>query len=107
MMNPDFDCVSEPGSHSLYFLAIVKFTKPRLLYPRMSAIDIVTGTPRGCFNPLIHGGISFCLLLKIIMRNPYLKILHLANLFVADAPMKKKFKQFSFTPLLEHFEKCV
>ena len=46
---------------------------------------------------------SFCLLLKIIMRHPYLKILDLANLFVADAPMKK-IKKFSFTPLAEHFE---
>ena len=33
--------------------------------------------------------LSFCLLLKIIMRHPYLKILDLANLFVADAPTKK------------------
>ena len=33
-----------------------------------------------------------CLLLKNIMRHPYLKILDLANLFVADAPMKKKSK---------------
>ena len=29
------------------------------------------------------------LLLKIIMRHPYLKILDFANIFVADAPMKK------------------
>ena len=52
-----------------------------------------------CINPLEHGGgalytspppLSFCLLLKIIMRHAYLKILDLANLFVADAPMKKK-----------------
>ena len=34
----------------------------------------------------------------------YLKILDFANLFVADAPMKKKIKKFSFTPLSEHFE---
>ena len=34
--------------------------------------------------------LSFCLLLKFIMRHPYLKILDLANLFVANAPMKKK-----------------
>ena len=33
--------------------------------------------------------LDFCLLLKIILRHPYLKILYLANLFVADAPMKK------------------
>ena len=32
---------------------------------------------------------AFCLLLKIILRHPCLKILDLANLFVADAPMKK------------------
>ena len=50
------------------------------------------------FNPLNHGGgalydppsLSFCLLLKIIFRHPYLKTLDLVNLFVADAPMKKK-----------------
>ena len=33
---------------------------------------------------------SFCLILKIIFRHPYLKTLDLANIFVADAPMKKK-----------------
>ena len=33
--------------------------------------------------------LAFCLLLKIILRHPYLKILDLANLCVADAPMKK------------------
>ena len=47
---------------------------------------------------------SFCLLLKIIMRDQYLKILDLANLFVADATMKKQIKKLSFTPLSEHFE---
>ena len=58
--------------------------------------------PLNCYwmyvNPLSHGGggrctpppsLSFCLLLKIFIRHPYLKILYLANLFVADAPMKK------------------
>ena len=34
--------------------------------------------------------LAFFLLLKIILTHPYLKILDLANLFVADAPMKKK-----------------
>ena len=33
----------------------------------------------------------------------YLKILDLANIFVADAPIKKN-KKFSCTPLSEHFE---
>ena len=63
-------------------------------------------------NPLSHEearctpppSLSFCLLLKIIMRHIYLKILDLANLFVADAPMKKKIKKFSSTPLSEHFK---
>ena len=36
------------------------------------------------------------------MRHPNLKILELANLFVADAPRKKN-QKFSFTPLSEHF----
>ena len=40
----------------------------------------------------------------IIMRHPYLRIFELANLFVADAPMKKKIKKFSVTTLSEHFE---
>ena len=33
--------------------------------------------------------LSFGLLLKNIMRHPYMKILDLAKLFAADAPMKK------------------
>ena len=32
----------------------------------------------------------FCPLLNINLGNPYLKILDLAKLFIADAPMKKK-----------------
>ena len=40
---------------------------------------------------------AFCLLIKIYWGNPYLKILDLANLFVADSPMKK-INKFSFTP---------
>ena len=50
--------------------------------------------------PLKHGGrewalyappsLTFCLLLKVSGGKPYLKILDLANLFVVDAPMKKK-----------------
>ena len=40
----------------------------------------------------------FCPLLKIALGNPYLKILELTKNFVADAPMKTKFKKFSFTP---------
>ena len=65
------------------------------------------------FNPIRTGGKGvespppptvFCPLLKIFFSQPYLKILDLANLFVSDALMKKKIKQFSFTPLSEHFE---
>ena len=42
------------------------------------------------------GGIGirvFCPALKISLGDPYLKILDLAKLFVADAPMKKKNKK--------------
>ena len=39
-----------------------------------------------------------CLLLKISWDNPYLKTLDLANLFVADVPMKKKIKKFGPPP---------
>ena len=46
----------------------------------------------------------FAFLHQISWGNPYIKILDLANLFVAYAPMKKKIKKFSFTPLLEHCE---
>ena len=57
-------------------------------------------------NPLNHGGgggavrpsLSFGLLLKIIFRHPYLKILDLASLFVADAPMKKKSRNLVLPP---------
>ena len=41
----------------------------------------------------------FVLLLKTILRHPYLKILDLANLFVADAPMNKKIKKIVLPPL--------
>ena len=51
------------------------------------------------FNLYAPPSLAFCHLLKIILRHPYLKILDLANLFVSDAPMKKKIKKFSFTPL--------
>ena len=50
--------------------------------------------------------LPFCFLLKISLGDPYLKILDLANLFVAVAHIKK-IKKFSFTPLSEHFEKWV
>ena len=36
-----------------------------------------------------------------------MKMLYLANLFVADAPMKKKNQKIQFYPLSEHFEKQV
>ena len=56
--------------------------------------------------PFAHGGgglyappsLIFCPLLKISLGNPYLKILDLTKLFIADASMKKKIKKFSFTP---------
>ena len=47
------------------------------------------------FNPSLP---SFCLLLKIIMRHPYLKILDLVNLLVANAPMKKKSRNLVLPP---------
>ena len=60
------------------------------------------------FNPSKHGGgggalyappsLAFCLLLKISWGNPYLKILDLANLFVADAPMKNKSRNLVLPP---------
>ena len=61
----------------------------------------------GCLNPLNHGGwalyappsLAFCLLLKFILRHPYRKIPDLSNLFVADAPMKKKSRNLVFAPL--------
>ena len=40
----------------------------------------------------------FSTLIKISIVNPYLKIFVLAKLFVADAPIKKKFKTQKFTP---------
>ena len=56
-------------------------------------------------NPLNHGALYapppalvFCPILKISLLNPYLKIFDLTKLFVADARMKKKCKEFSFTP---------
>ena len=39
-----------------------------------------------------------CPLLKIYLGNPYLKILDLAKLFVADAPMKKKSRNLVLPP---------
>ena len=39
---------------------------------------------------------DFCTLLKLSLGKPYLKILDLSILFVADAHMKNK-EQFSFT----------
>ena len=47
---------------------------------------LLRNTLKSYINPL-------SLLLKILMRHPYLKIHDLANLLVADAPMKKKKKK--------------
>ena len=41
----------------------------------------------------------FCPLLKISLGNPYLKIIDLTKLFIADASMKKKIKNFCLPPL--------
>ena len=38
----------------------------------------------------------YCLLLKIILRHSYLKILDLANLFIADTTMNKKKQEIQF-----------
>ena len=54
-----------------------------LIYPIHSPLK-----PWG--GALYAPSLSFCLLLKIIMRHPYLKILDLAKLFVADALMRKE-----------------
>ena len=51
--------------------------------------------------------LSFCLLLKIIIRHPYLKILDLANLFIANAPMKNKSRNLVLPPHSEHFKMWV
>ena len=45
----------------------------------------------------------FCPLLKISLVNPYLKILEIAKLFVADASNKKIYKKL-FYPLLDYFK---
>ena len=63
---------------------------------------------REAFNPLNHGegrytAMVFCPLLKISLRNPYLKFLDLAKLFVAVAPITKK-SLIKFYPLSEQFE---
>ena len=63
--------------------------------------------PNHALTPQTMGGggavrlhpLSFCPLLKIIMRHPYLKSLDLAKLFVADAPMKKKSRNLVLPPL--------
>ena len=44
-----------------------------------------------------------CLLLKLSWDNPYLKILDLANIFVADVPIKKNQHIWSPSPS-EHYE---
>ena len=46
-------------------------------------------------KPFAHGGGA----LKISLGNPYLKILDLAKLFIADAPMKKNSKKLVLPPL--------
>ena len=62
-------------------------------------------------NPATHGGggscrplpaLVSCPLLKISLVNPYLKILDLAKLFVANAPIKQKYKKKQFYP--DHFK---
>ena len=57
------------------------------------------------FNPITHGGrgavrtpVVFCPILNKSSGNPYLKILDLSQLFIADAPMKKKSKNLVLPP---------
>ena len=45
-----------------------------------------------------------CPLLKISSGNPYQNILEIAQLFVADAPMKKKSIKSCFPPSQRHFK---
>ena len=62
---------------------------------------VPSSVPGNFFSPLKHGpppSIYFCLLLKFIIRHSYLKILDLANPFVADAPMKKKSRNLVLPP---------
>ena len=40
----------------------------------------------------------FCSLLKTSLGNPYMKMLELLRIFVADAPKKENNKKNSFTP---------
>ena len=47
--------------------------------------------------------VVFCPLLKKSSGNPYLKILDFSQLFIADAPMKKNPKKFSFIPAQSTF----
>ena len=58
------------------------------------------------FNPKMKGGggtlrssphVVFCPLLKISLSNPYLKILDLSKLYIADAHMQKNIEDFRFT----------
>jgi len=49
--------------------------------------------------------LPFCLLLKISLGNPYLKILYLANIFVADASMKKENENILVSPPLRALPK--
>ena len=56
-------------------------------------------------GPVAHPPtLVFCPLLKISLRNPYLKILDLAKLFVANAPVKKKNQNFLLYLLSEQFK---
>ena len=51
-----------------------------------------------CFYDDWDPPLVFWPLLKISLINPYLKILDLAKLFVADAPIKKQIKKSIVTP---------
>ena len=70
---------------------MIKFQKHIIyiaVYPRICRLYCTSPPP----------SLSFFLLLKIIMMHPYLKILDLANLFVADADMKKKSRNLVIHP---------
>ena len=70
-------------------------------YPTHCILDSVpylTPQPMGGGVVYAPSCLRFFPLLKISVVNPYLKILDLAKLFVADAPIKKNREKNSFTP---------
>ena len=69
--------------------------RPSTFITRIGAAQVNSRTDY-VLNPFPQGGTAppppplfFCPLLKISLGNPYLKILELTKLFIADAPIKK------------------